>query len=232
MISLNKISKVYHMGHVEVNALGPLSLKIGRGEFIAILGPSGSGKSTMMNLLGCLDKPSNGEYLLDGTPVHTFSRKQLADIRNRKVGFVFQSFNLLPFATAYENIELPMLYARLSGRERRQRVTRLLEQVGLVDRATHKPAELSGGQRQRVAVARALANDPDIILADEPTGTLDTRSGTEILNLFESLHERGKTLVFVTHDEKLASHAGRIIRLIDGMVHEDYSVDTAAVSVG
>jgi putative ABC transport system ATP-binding protein len=225
MIVLNNVAKIYTMGQVTVNALGPVSLTIERGEFIAVLGPSGSGKSTMMNILGCLDKPSQGEYLLDDTPVHRFSRTKLAHIRNRKVGFVFQSFNLLAFATAYENVELPMLYARVSGKERRERVTRLLETVGLADRAGHRPSELSGGQRQRVAVARALSNDPDIILADEPTGNLDTKSGTEILDLFDSLHQRGKTLIFVTHDEKLATHAKRIIRLLDGNIFRDYRVE-------
>ena len=224
MISLNNILKVYNMGHVTVNALGPLSITIEKGEFVAVLGPSGSGKSTMMNILGCLDKPSDGEYHLDDTPVHQFSRTKLASVRNRKVGFVFQSFNLLPFATAYENIELPMLYARVSGKKRKESVTSLLESVGLSDRASHRPAELSGGERQRVAVARALANDPDIILADEPTGNLDTKSGAEILSLFERLHAKGKTLIFVTHDENLASRAKRIIRLLDGKINRDYRV--------
>jgi putative ABC transport system ATP-binding protein len=228
MIVLNDVAKIYTMGKVMVNALGPVSLAIGRGEFIAVLGPSGSGKSTLMNILGCLDKPSEGEYLLDDTPVHRFSRTKLANIRNRKVGFVFQSFNLLPFATAYENVELPMLYARISGKERKERVARLLESVGLSDRAGHRPAELSGGQRQRVAVARALSNDPDIILADEPTGNLDTKSGTEILDLFDTLHQRGKTLIFVTHDEKLAAHAKRIIRLLDGTIHQDFRISEPA----
>ncbi len=223
MIRLRDISKRYDMGKVSVNALGPVTLDIGKGEFVAVLGPSGSGKSTMMNILGCLDKPTEGEYILDGTPVHGFTRTKLARVRNEKVGFVFQSFNLLPYATAYENIELPMLYARIPSRARRERITGILERVGLADRATHRPAELSGGQRQRVAVARALANDPDIILADEPTGNLDTKSGMEILDLFESLHERGKTLIFVTHDEKLASHARRIIRLLDGIIDVDTS---------
>ena len=223
MISLNNISKAYNMGHVTVNALGPVSLTIHKGEFVAVLGPSGSGKSTMMNILGCLDRPSQGEYLLDNTPVHGFSRTKLARVRNKKVGFVFQSFNLLPFATAYENVELPMLYAKISGKERQQTVKHLLEIVGLSDRASHRPAELSGGERQRVAVARALANNPDIILADEPTGNLDSKSGTEILSLFEKLHAKGKTLIFVTHDENLASHAKRIIRLLDGKIHQDYS---------
>lgn len=222
MIQLNNISKVYTMGKVAVNALGPVSLHIGKGEFVAVLGPSGSGKSTMMNILGCLDQPTNGDYHLDGAPVHRLSRTRLAQVRNRKIGFVFQSFNLLPFATAYENIELPMLYARLSARKRRDTVLGLLDSVGLSDRASHRPAELSGGQRQRVAVARALANDPDIILADEPTGNLDTKSGAEILDLFENLHRRGKTLIFVTHDEKLAAHSRRIIRLLDGNIDQDY----------
>ena len=210
------------MGHVQVQALGELSLTVEQGEFIAVLGPSGSGKSTMMNILGCLDKPTEGEYIFDNTPVHQFNRIQLARVRNRKVGFVFQSYNLLPFATAYENIELPMLYARISAKKRKERVIWLLKSVGLEDRATHRPAELSGGQRQRVAVARALANDPDIILADEPTGNLDTKSGKEIFKLFESLNQYGKTLILVTHDERLASHAKRIIHLLDGKIHQDY----------
>jgi putative ABC transport system ATP-binding protein len=221
LIALNDVSKIYTMGRVTVNALGPISLSINRGEFVAVLGPSGSGKSTMMNILGCLDKPTRGEYILDNTPVHEFNRTKLARFRNRKVGFVFQSFNLLPFATAYENVELPMLYARMSGRERKKKVMRLLESVGLSHRASHRPAELSGGERQRIAVARSLANDPDIILADEPTGNLDTKSGMEIINLFEGLYKQGKTLIFVTHDEKLAAHAGRIIRLLDGAVDQD-----------
>ena len=223
MISLTNIMKTYTMGHVNVNALGPVSLTIGKGDFVAVLGPSGSGKSTMMNILGCLDKPSDGEYHLDGTPVHGFSRTKLARVRNRKVGFVFQSFNLLPFATAYENIELPLLYSKIPGKRRKEIVEHLLERVGLADRAAHKPSELSGGQRQRVSVARALANDPEIILADEPTGNLDTKSGAEILDLFENLNVRGKTLIFVTHDINLASHARRIIRLLDGQINEDYT---------
>jgi putative ABC transport system ATP-binding protein len=222
VISLNNITKKYTMGSVEVKALADVSLTVGKGEFIAVLGPSGSGKSTMMNILGCLDKPSEGEYLFDSTPVHKFNRVQLARLRNQKVGFVFQSYNLLPFATAYENIELPMLYARTPAKKRKERIEWLLESVGLKDRALHRPAELSGGQRQRVAVARSLANDPDIILADEPTGNLDTKSGKEILNLFESLNRDGKTLIFVTHDEQLASHAKRIIHLLDGRINQDY----------
>jgi putative ABC transport system ATP-binding protein len=230
MIQLRDISKSYDMGQMTVNALGPVTLDIKKGEFIAVLGPSGSGKSTMMNILGCLDRPTVGEYLLDGTPVHGYSRTKLARVRNTKVGFVFQSFNLLPYATAYENIELPMLYARIPARTRQERIKRILESVGLTDRASHRPAELSGGQRQRVAVARSLANDPDIILADEPTGNLDTKSGMEILDLFENLHERGKTLIFVTHDEKLASHARRIIRLLDGKVDVDSGIESSRVA--
>ena len=222
MISLKNITKIYKMGQVQVHALGALSLTVEQGEFIAVLGPSGSGKSTMMNILGCLDKPTEGEYIFDNTPVHQFNRIQLARMRNKKVGFVFQSYNLLPFATAYENIELPMLYARTSAKKRKERVMGLLKSVGLEDRATHRPAELSGGERQRVAVARALANDPEIILADEPTGNLDTKSGTEILKLFESLNQYGKTLILVTHDERLAAHAKRIIHLLDGQIHQDY----------
>lgn len=225
MISLYNISKSYNMGKVTVHALHSVSLKIDHGEFVAVLGPSGSGKSTMMNIVGCLDKPSGGEYILDDSPVHELNRTRLARVRNRKIGFVFQSFNLLPFATAYENIELPMLYARMSGKKRREKVMELLDNVGLADRATHRPAELSGGQRQRIAVARALSNDPDIILADEPTGNLDSKSGQEILDLFEKLNSRGKTLIFVTHDENLARHSHRIIRLLDGSINQDYAVN-------
>jgi putative ABC transport system ATP-binding protein len=224
MIVLENVSKIYTMGRVSVRALGPVTMRIGRGEFVAVLGPSGSGKSTMMNILGCLDTPTEGTYLLDDTPVHRFSRTKLASVRNRKVGFVFQSFNLLSFATAHENVELPMIYAKISAKERKERVVRLLKSVGLSDRAGHRPSELSGGERQRVAVARALSNDPDIILADEPTGNLDTKSGLEILDLFDELHRRGKTLIFVTHDEKLASHAGRIIRLLDGAIERNETV--------
>jgi len=220
------------MGHVTVNALGPLSLNINRGEFVAVLGPSGSGKSTMMNILGCLDRPSVGEYILDGTPVHGFSKTKLARMRNKRVGFVFQSFNLLPFATAYENIELPMLYARTPGKKRKETVLRLLESVGLSKRAMHKPSELSGGERQRIAVARALANNPDIILADEPTGNLDSKSGKDVLDVFKNLHRQGKTLIFVTHDEKLAHQADRIIRLLDGHIHMDTRETENVMQVG
>ncbi len=229
MISLKNISKVYNMGHVSVNALGPIDLEIERGDFTAILGPSGSGKSTLMNIIGCLDRPTDGEYSLDGTPVHEFSRKQLARVRNKKIGFVFQSFNLLPFATAYENVELPMLYANIAKKERKRIVTHLLESVSLSDRATHRPAELSGGQRQRISIARALANDPDIILADEPTGNLDSKSGAEVLDIFKQLNRQNKTIVFVTHDENLALHANRIIRLLDGDVHRDYLTENVQV---
>jgi len=221
VIELNQISKVYNMGVVKVKAIDHLSLRIEPGEFVAILGPSGSGKSTLMNLIGCLDTPTEGAYILDGEPVQNLNRTQLAGIRNRKIGFVFQNFNLLAYATALENVELPMVYGRVPGVERRRRATEILEIVGLGDRATHRPAELSGGQRQRVALARALSNDPEIILADEPTGNLDSKSGAEIVNLFESLHQRGKTLIVVTHDEKIASHCKRVIHLLDGKIDSD-----------
>lgn len=221
MISLNEVAKVYEMGKVQVKALDGLSLEIGAGELVAILGPSGSGKSTLMNLVGCLDTPSSGEYLLDGDPVQKKSRNELAEIRNRKIGFIFQNFNLLGYATAQENVELPLIYGRVKSAERRRRAAAMLDLVGLGDRATHRPNELSGGQRQRVAIARALANDPDIILADEPTGNLDSASGAEIVNLFGRLNEQGKTLIIVTHDQKVAAHCKRVIRILDGKVESD-----------
>ncbi len=221
MIALKEIAKFYEMGKVQVKALDGVSLEIGPGELVAILGPSGSGKSTLMNLVGCLDTPSQGEYILDGDPVQKKSRNELAEIRNRKIGFIFQNFNLLGYATALENVELPLIYGRMKGAERRRRAAAMLEMVGLSDRATHRPNELSGGQRQRVAIARALSNDPDIILADEPTGNLDSASGAEIVNLFGRLNEQGKTLIIVTHDQKIAAHCKRVIRILDGKVESD-----------
>jgi putative ABC transport system ATP-binding protein len=221
VISLDKITKEYHMGTVTVTALDDVSLNIDAGELLAILGPSGSGKSTLMNLLGCLDTPSDGTYTLDGELVSTMNRTQLAAVRNRKIGFVFQNFNLLAYATAQENVELPLIYSKTATSVRRKRALELLDLVGLGDRVKHRPAELSGGQRQRVAVARALANDPEIILADEPTGNLDSKSGDEILRLFVNLHERGKTLIVVTHDKNIASHCGRVISLLDGKIDTD-----------
>jgi putative ABC transport system ATP-binding protein len=221
LIVLENVVKEYDMGAIKVRALDGVSLKIEAGEQVAVLGPSGSGKSTMMNLLGCLDTPSDGTYVLDGEQVSGMNRKQLAVVRNRKIGFVFQNFNLLSYATAQENVELPLIYAKTPTAERRQRATELLELVGLGDRVKHRPAELSGGQRQRVAMARALANDPDIILADEPTGNLDSKSGGEIVKLFEDLHKRGKTLIVVTHDKSVAGHCKRVISLLDGKIDTD-----------
>jgi putative ABC transport system ATP-binding protein len=221
VIDAQNLTKVYKMGDVEVHALRGLSLKINRGEVVAIMGPSGSGKSTLMNMIGCLDRPTSGEYYLDGERVSELSDDQLADIRNRKVGFVFQTFNLLPRATALANVELPMRYAGvLTGKKKQAREA--LELVGLGDRIDHRPNELSGGQQQRVAIARALINEPSIILADEPTGNLDTKSGDEIMKLLLSLNqEQGTTLVIVTHDPEAAEYAERIVHIRDGAVEED-----------
>jgi putative ABC transport system ATP-binding protein len=221
MINFENVSKVYDMGAVQVKALDDVTLKIGRGEFVSILGPSGSGKSTMMHLIGCLDTPSQGAYRLDQKPVGNLKRNELAAVRNRRIGFVFQSFNLLGYATALENVELPMIYKKMRGSERKRKAMELLELVGLGDRAGHKPNELSGGQRQRVAIARAMANDPEIILADEPTGNLDSKSGQEILELFKSLHQAGKTLIVVTHDKNIAAETCRVLSLLDGKLVSD-----------
>lgn len=223
VIDAINLTKVYKMGDVEVHALRGLSLKIYRGEVVAIMGPSGSGKSTLMNMIGALDRPTSGEYFLDGELVSELKDDQLAEIRNRKVGFVFQSFNLLPRATALSNVELPMRYSGVS-RGRKQRAREALELVDLGDRIRHRPTELSGGEQQRVAIARALANNPAIILADEPTGNLDTKSGEEIMNLLLSLNkERGTTLVIVTHDPEIANLTQRIIQILDGVVVEGES---------
>jgi putative ABC transport system ATP-binding protein len=220
VIEANNLTKVYQMGEVQVHALRGLSTTIARGEIVAIMGPSGSGKSTLMNIIGCLDRPTSGEYYLDGERVSILKDDQLASIRNRKVGFVFQSFNLLSRASALVNVELPMRYAGVT-KGRKDRARQALEAVGLGDRINHRPNELSGGQQQRVAIARAIVNNPAIILADEPTGNLDSQSGTEIINLLLTLNkERGTTLIIVTHDPKIASQAQRIIRIYDGIVVE------------
>jgi len=219
VIRMEGIRKVYDTGKIQVEALKGVDLQVCAGEFVAIIGPSGSGKSTLMNLIGCLDTPTSGNYELRGESVAEMNKEQLATIRNRRVGFVFQSFNLLPQISAFENIELPLLFGGLSGRARRERVTELLERVGLTDRMEHKPTELSGGQMQRVAIARAVAMEPDILLADEPTGNLDSSSGQDIMSLFTDLWAQGRTIIVITHDPALAQRANRQIELHDGNIH-------------
>ena len=221
IINIEHISKVYHLGVEEVHALRDVSLKIDKNEYLAIMGPSGSGKSTLMNMLGCLDTPTSGIYDFNGQSVSTMSDNELAQIRNKEIGFVFQTFNLLPRSDALHNVELPLVYAGLPYAERRERAKQTLIDVGLGDRIHHKPNELSGGQRQRVAIARALVSNPSIILADEPTGNLDSKIGEEIMQLFEEIHSKGNTIILVTHEEYIAEHAARIIRLKDGLVEND-----------
>jgi putative ABC transport system ATP-binding protein len=221
IINIEHISKVYHLGIEEVHALRDVSLKIDKNEYLAIMGPSGSGKSTLMNMLGCLDTPTSGIYDFNGQSVSTMSDNELAQIRNKEIGFVFQTFNLLPRSDALHNVELPLVYAGLPYAERRERAKQTLIDVGLGDRIHHKPNELSGGQRQRVAIARALVSNPSIILADEPTGNLDSKIGEEIMQLFEVIHSKGNTIILVTHEEYIAEHAARIIRLKDGLVEKD-----------
>ncbi|MDU0371076.1 ABC transporter ATP-binding protein [Hymenobacter endophyticus] len=221
VIQTTDISKVYRMGTEEIHALQSVSITIQRGEYVAFMGPSGSGKSTLMNIVGCLDTPSGGQYILNGKDVSNMTDNQLADVRNKEIGFVFQSFNLLPRATALDNVALPLIYAGYGKSERQEMAREALRNVGLAERALHRPNELSGGQRQRVAIARALVNSPSIILADEPTGALDTRTSHEIMELFEALYVRGNTIIMVTHEEDIARHAHRIVRLRDGLVETD-----------
>ncbi|WP_427338073.1 ABC transporter ATP-binding protein [Caloranaerobacter sp. DY30410] len=224
MIKLEGLTKVYKMGNVSVTALKDINLNIEKEEFVAIMGPSGSGKSTLMNILGCLDKPTKGKYILDGVSIQGLNDDELAVIRNRKIGFVFQAFNLLSRTTALKNVELPMMYAGVPAKERRKRAIELLEKVGLGDRINHKPNEMSGGQRQRVAIARALVNNPAIILADEPTGNLDTKSGEEIMDIFKKLNEEGVTIIIVTHEPDIAQKAKRVVTFRDGMIIEDKQI--------
>ncbi|GAB4442749.1 MAG: ABC transporter ATP-binding protein [Anaerolineae bacterium] len=220
LIETRQLTKIYGSGDIAVAALGGVDVGIAPGEFVAIMGPSGSGKSTLMNILGCLDRPSGGQYVLDGEDVSGLSKAELAYVRNRKIGFVFQSFNLLPRISAFKNVMLPMLYGgnSLSQAEREERTLAALESVGLADRAHHRPNEMSGGQRQRVAIARALVNDPPLILADEPTGNLDTRSSEEIMAILHELHHRGRTIAMVTHEPDIAAHTQRVICIRDGQV--------------
>lgn len=221
IISLKNIRRSYQIGEETIHALSDLSLSIAKNEYVALMGPSGSGKSTLMNIIGCLDTPSSGEYVLNGQSVANMSDNELAAVRNKEIGFVFQTFNLLPRASTLENVALPLVYAGYSKADREKRALEVLESVGLGNRVKHKPNELSGGQRQRVAVARALVNHPSIILADEPTGNLDSKTSVEIMGLFEEIHKLGNTVVLVTHEEDIALHAHRIVRLKDGKVESD-----------
>jgi putative ABC transport system ATP-binding protein len=226
MIELENVTKVYRMGEIEVRALRGVSLKIEEGEFVSIMGPSGSGKSTLMNVLGCLDSPTTGDYRLHDQDVSRLSDTQLAHVRNKEIGFVFQTFNLLPRTTALRQVELPLMYAGVGARERHERARAALEAVGLGDRLRHKPDELSGGQQQRVAIARALVTRPSIIMADEPTGNLDTKSGSEVLCIFEQLNKQGITIIFVTHDPEIAAYSQRVIQIRDGLIERDLPVDS------
>ncbi|WP_051203180.1 ABC transporter ATP-binding protein [Hugenholtzia roseola] len=221
IIRTENLAKRYVMGSEVIHALKSVSIQIHEGEYVAFMGPSGSGKSTLMNLIGCLDTPSAGRYILNNQDVSNMTDNQLAEVRNKEIGFVFQTFNLLPRATALDNVALPLIYAGIDGKKRKERALQMLTNVGLGERAGHKPNELSGGQRQRVAIARALVNNPSIILADEPTGNLDTKTSYEIMNLFEELYQKGHTIIMVTHEDDIAQHARRIITLRDGLIEKD-----------
>jgi putative ABC transport system ATP-binding protein len=222
LITIKEIGRKYVIGSEVIHALKSVSLDINKGEFVALMGPSGSGKSTLMNILGCLDTPTSGTYILNGTDVSHMTDDALAEVRNQEIGFVFQTFNLLPRSTSLDNVALPLIYAGNSKKDRDARAKKALENVGLGNRMDHKPNELSGGQRQRVAVARALINDPSIILADEPTGNLDTKTSIEIMGLLEEIHSKGNTIILVTHEEDIAQHAHRIVRMRDGLIENDY----------
>lgn len=224
VIEIKDLTRVYQMGKTEVRALNGVSFDVNKNEYIAIMGPSGSGKSTMMNMIGCLDTPTSGTYILNGHNVNELDDSELAQVRNSEIGFVFQTFNLLPRTDCLNNVELPLIYAGMKHSERKKQATETLQKVGLGDRLDHKPNELSGGQRQRVAIARALVNNPSILLADEPTGNLDTKTGEEIMMLFEELHRAGNTIILVTHENDIANHARRIVRLRDGVVESDEPV--------
>lgn len=230
MITLKNINKVYEMGETSVNALSDVSLHVAEHEFLAVVGPSGSGKSTLMNILGCLDVPTSGSYMLDGREISRMRDNELADIRNTKIGFIFQGFNLLKKLNAVENVELPLVYQGVGQRERYRRSVEALEAVGLGDRIKHTPNELSGGQQQRVAIARALVSNPPILLADEPTGNLDTKSGSEIMKIIHELHDKGNTIILITHDNHIAEQAERVVRIIDGRVSEDRVPEVREVS--
>lgn len=218
MIDLKNITKTYDMGSVQVQVLRGITLHVDEGEFLSIIGPSGSGKSTLMNMIGCLDIPTTGEYYLDGKEISTYNEKQLSKIRNQKIGFIFQKFNLLPKLSALENVELPLIYRNMNSKERKKRSIEALEKVGLTDRMNHKPTELSGGQQQRVAIARALAGDPPVLLADEPTGNLDSKSGSDVMNIIRQLSNEGKTIVLITHDNEIAMAAQKTITIKDGLL--------------
>lgn len=230
VIQISDLTKVYQMGQTKVHALAGVSFDIKENEYIAIMGPSGSGKSTLMNMIGCLDTPTDGTYILNGHNVSTMDDAELAEIRNREIGFVFQTFNLLPRTSCLSNAELPLIYSGMKSAERKERATEVLTKVGLGERIDHKPNELSGGQRQRVAIARALVNRPSIILADEPTGNLDTKTGEEIMMLFEELHRQGNTIIVVTHEQEIADHARRIVRLRDGLIEKDEKVENPVLA--
>ncbi|MTI87999.1 MAG: ABC transporter ATP-binding protein [Balneolaceae bacterium] len=230
VIQITDLTKVYQMGQTEVHALAGVSFDVEENEYIAIMGPSGSGKSTLMNMIGCLDTPTSGEYILNNNRVSEMDDAELAEIRNREIGFVFQTFNLLPRTTCISNVELPLIYSGMRSSERKEKAIQVLGKVGLGDRVDHKPNELSGGQRQRVAIARALVNSPSILLADEPTGNLDTKTGEEIMHLFEELYRQGNTIIVVTHENEIAEHARRIIRLRDGLIESDTNVENPTLA--